>query len=139
MIYITSLTVLVIIIVGFYNAWIFKLYFSKKIINDVELNRIANDKVHNIGLLVRGGLCCIPILFGILSGSNVWEILFYTLVCFNASWTLYDLIYNLIHGHKWWYSGNKTESNIDNFLNNTDEYYKLALLIGTIILGILIF
>jgi len=135
MIYITVLSFILIIIAGVYNGWIFRLYFSKKVIHDYEDNKHANKLVHSIGFWLRGGLCLFPILYGVLNGCNWIEILFYTLVLFNASWTLYDIIYNLINGQKiFYYGGDSTSSKIDKIFNNTDEFFKLGLLITTVII-----
>lgn len=140
MIYITLLTVLILIIVGIYNGWIFKLYFTKGTlrVNRIEENKRANKLVHSIGFWLRGLICLIPILTGVILHVNWLDILFYVLICFNFAWTGYDLTYNLIHKLKWNYSGyDKTSSQIDKFFGRADEFIKIALLISTIIIGIL--
>jgi hypothetical protein len=124
---IIGLSVVFGLIVAFYNALVFKHYFTRE--------QIFNEYVHWLG----GGL---RLFWMIAIASMCWyakfywgDMAFYILINSNLAWTVFDLVYNLIHKKNWAYSGSfssNTSSLIDNFFDKCDEFLKGGLLLITI-------
>lgn len=116
------------LIVSFYNAYFFKLYFTR--------DQSDNTIVHRLGGSLR--LFWMLAIFAFCWFSKVsWhDMAFYILLNLNLAWTLFDLIYNKVHNHPWYYSGtfsSNTSSVIDKLFNKFDEYIKAGILVFTIL------
>lgn len=116
------------LIVAFYNAYVFKLYLTRE--------KSDNNIVHRLGGSLR-------LFWLVFVGVACWyaklpwgDIAFYVLVNITLAWTVFDLVYNKIHNHKWYYSGtlgSGTSSVIDKFFNKFDEFIKGGILVLTIL------
>lgn len=123
---IISSSVIFAIIVSFYNAFFYKLYFTR--------DKSDNKVVHLLGGSLRAFWMLAIIAFCWFSGLSLGKIAFYVLINITLAWTCFDLIYNLIHNHKWYYSGtlgSGTSSSIDKILNKIDEYIKAGIIVLT--------
>lgn len=128
----TTLIIILSVIIGFliafYNAFVYKLYFTRL--------PADNKIVHRLGFFLRLFWIIAFIAIGWLSKISWNNIAFITLLNISLSWTLFDLVYNKIHNHKWYYSGTTgsgTSSFIDKLLNKVDEYIKGGVLVFTIL------
>ena len=119
-------SIIFMLLIAFYNAYVFELYFTRR--------KSYNKMVHRLGCVLR--LFWMVAIASVcwLSGMPWGKAAFLVLLNVNLAWTLFDLIYNLKHNHKWYYSGSLksgTSSIFDKFLNKFDEWVKVALIILT--------
>ncbi len=125
---IITFSIVFALIVAFYNAYFFKLYFTRESYDNKIVHRLGGA-LRLFWMVAVGAACWVA---GIPWGKAA----FFILLNINLAWTGFDLVYNLVHNHKWYYSGSLqsgTSSIIDKFLNKFDEWVKCGLLVLTIL------
>lgn len=121
-------SVVIMLTIAFYNAFVFKLYFTR--------SKSDNKIVHRLGGLLRLFWMVAIAATCWLSEMHWGKAAFFILLNINLAWTIFDLIYNWKHNHPWYYSGSLksgTSSVIDKFFNKFDEWIKGGLVVLTIL------
>jgi len=130
MIYILIFTIVIGLLLAFYNAFIFKM--SQSVLRDKHYN----DLVHLTGGAIRFSWLIFIIIHSILNSIIWYDTVFLLLVASFVFWAGFNMIYNLILGHGVFYIGSQesgTRSLFDKYIGKLTVPIQGLILLLTIL------